>query len=75
MPRAPKGINILVADDEPMNIEVIKNNLEQIGLGGFATYHYDGQALYDNVKRMLTEYVDAGDFDKPRPVTAVLIDH
>ena len=45
--------SIIVADDQLINLEVLKNTLREIGVKEKASYYVNGQEAIDAAKRMI----------------------
>jgi PleD family two-component response regulator len=76
MPELNLSGKILVADDQRLNLEALKLNLEDIGLLSQSEFFIDGQQLVDYVQETLqaaklhAEYVQ----DNSQPIRAILLD-
>jgi PleD family two-component response regulator len=76
MPELNLPGKILVADDQRLNLEALKLNLEDIGLLSQSEFFIDGQQVFDYVEKtlqsakLLTDPVE----DSSQPIRAILLD-
>jgi CheY-like chemotaxis protein len=72
---ADKISRIVAADDQLINLEVLKTQLTEIGLHSKCTYCIDGQVVIDEVKRILDEEIlETSEGDVIRPIDFMLLD-
>lgn len=65
----------MAADDQLINLEVLKTQLIEIGLHSKCTYCIDGQVVIDEVKRILEEDIlETSEGDVIRPIDFMLLD-
>jgi CheY-like chemotaxis protein len=72
---ADKISRIVAADDQLINLEVLKTQLTEVGLHSKCTYCIDGQLVIDEVKRIMEDEITASnEGDVIRPVDFMLLD-
>jgi CheY-like chemotaxis protein len=68
---------IVVADDQHINLEILKQHAKALGIEEKTRYCINGQEVIDTVERIVTESLIGLDRMQPlklRPVSVILLD-
>jgi hypothetical protein len=65
---------IAVADDQQLNLEALKLNLEDIGVLSGCEFFADGQQVFDFVEETMLREKSDPDKDNRQPIRALLLD-